>query len=350
MTKFNESKIEQLKELRDKDFSIAQIAKELGVSKSTVSYQMKKLGMNGDKSVCKLNKRTEGELKRLRAEGFGAKLIAREMNVAVSTVKRWLETLGMPGQLDTYQKTQKEITCQQCGKACVMESKAAKFCSDICRHRYNKANRGHERKCEVCNETFFDYREMKYCSVNCKQSKIKERKQERERERKQILSVEKAKRERTKALKRLAKTLNKVNNSRRTCECCGKEYFKGKESNANKFCGEECKERIQKEKAKQYRKVNKRPNKDRRWTKNGKADYSICLSKLFERDNGKCHICGGQTDYDDFIRDANEHFIAGNNYPSIDHVIAIANGGLHQWDNVKLAHRICNSIKHTKEI
>lgn len=38
-------------------------------------------------------------------------------------------------------------------------------------------------------------------------------------------------------------------------------------------------------------------------------------------------------------------FIAGNMYPSIDHVRPLSRGGLHEWGNVKLAHRICNSIK-----
>jgi len=32
-------------------------------------------------------------------------------------------------------------------------------------------------------------------------------------------------------------------------------------------------------------------------------------------------------------------------YPSIEHVIPIAKGGKHTWDNVKLAHRKCNMEK-----
>ena len=38
-------------------------------------------------------------------------------------------------------------------------------------------------------------------------------------------------------------------------------------------------------------------------------------------------------------------FIAGKNYPSIDHVNALANGGTHTWDNVRLAHCECNRRK-----
>ena len=41
----------------------------------------------------------------------------------------------------------------------------------------------------------------------------------------------------------------------------------------------------------------------------------------------------------------NNRFICGNNYPTIDHVIPLAKGGMHSWDNVRLAHHNCNSIK-----
>ena len=42
------------------------------------------------------------------------------------------------------------------------------------------------------------------------------------------------------------------------------------------------------------------------------------------------------------------YFIAGNSYPSIDHIIPVSRGGTHTWDNVQLAHRYCNSIKSNK--
>ena len=70
----------------------------------------------------------------------------------------------------------------------------------------------------------------------------------------------------------------------------------------------------------------------------------ITIQKLFQRDNGICHICGGLCDWNDKeVR--NDTIVCGNQYPSIDHVLPLAKGGLHSWDNVKLAHRICNSLK-----
>lgn len=43
--------------------------------------------------------------------------------------------------------------------------------------------------------------------------------------------------------------------------------------------------------------------------------------------------------------DNDNNFIVGYDYPSIDHVIPISKGGTHTWDNVRLAHHHCNSIK-----
>ena len=73
-------------------------------------------------------------------------------------------------------------------------------------------------------------------------------------------------------------------------------------------------------------------------------DVDITNKKLYERDNGICYLCGGKCDWNDFeIR--NGYFITGHMYPSIDHVIPLSKGGLHSWDNVKLSHKICNSVK-----
>lgn len=75
------------------------------------------------------------------------------------------------------------------------------------------------------------------------------------------------------------------------------------------------------------------------------VDSDILLSDLYRRDKGRCHICGGACDWNDYEQRIDGTFVAGNNYPSVDHVIPLAKGGKHEWENVRLAHRICNSIK-----
>lgn len=42
--------------------------------------------------------------------------------------------------------------------------------------------------------------------------------------------------------------------------------------------------------------------------------------------------------------------VVGKTYPSIDHVFPLSKGGLHSWDNVKLAHHYCNTIKSDKVV
>ena len=72
------------------------------------------------------------------------------------------------------------------------------------------------------------------------------------------------------------------------------------------------------------------------------------LDKLYKRDKGICYICGKECDYNDYkILDNN--FIVGNNYPSIDHYIPLYDGGTDDWNNLKLAHFICNTRKSNKK-
>ena len=71
----------------------------------------------------------------------------------------------------------------------------------------------------------------------------------------------------------------------------------------------------------------------------------ITLMKVYEKDHGICQICGKPCDVDD----AKWGYI-GPNYPTIDHIIALANGGSHTWGNVQLAHHLCNSLKRDLEV
>lgn len=69
-------------------------------------------------------------------------------------------------------------------------------------------------------------------------------------------------------------------------------------------------------------------------------DSKVTLARLIKRQKGICQICGKPVDKTD-----REGWKIGNNYPTLDHIIPIAMGGSHTWDNVQLAHMICNSIK-----
>lgn len=78
------------------------------------------------------------------------------------------------------------------------------------------------------------------------------------------------------------------------------------------------------------------------------VDKDITLEGLFRRDNGICAICGKRCNYEDYTVRANA-FIAGDWYPSIDHIKPISKGGVHSWSNIQLAHRRCNTMKSDEE-
>lgn len=116
------------------------------------------------------------------------------------------------------------------------------------------------------------------------------------------------------------------------CPVCGKI------TDRPKYCSDECRVR-----------ANSLINNTRRRIKVQRAmiDNDITLHDLFVRDGGRCHICGGTCDWEDHGY-KNNHFVAGKNYPSIDHVVPLIKGGEHSWGNVKLAHFGCNSAKGAK--
>ena len=84
--------------------------------------------------------------------------------------------------------------------------------------------------------------------------------------------------------------------------------------------------------------------KDRR-LKGVEKGNSITLRKVYEKAAGVCYLCGGMCDWDDIETREDGTMVAGDRYPSIDHVYPISLGGTHTWDNVRLAHRWCNSVK-----
>lgn len=76
-------------------------------------------------------------------------------------------------------------------------------------------------------------------------------------------------------------------------------------------------------------------------------DKGITKEKVAERDRNICQICGRPVDWNDY-KYVRGHFVAGDNYPSIDHIIPKTRGGLHEWSNVQLTHYRCNVRKSNK--
>ena len=116
------------------------------------------------------------------------------------------------------------------------------------------------------------------------------------------------------------------------CSVCGSLFIK--RSNTQHRCPE-----CQKQAQNKYYSMKKRNRKYLAWTS---ESAEITIAALYKRDHGICWICGQPVDIE---ADSND-----NNYPSIDHVVPISKGGKDTWDNVRLAHRICNSKRGNREL
>lgn len=108
----------------------------------------------------------------------------------------------------------------------------------------------------------------------------------------------------------------------RKCDLCGADY---------------CPEAVGQKRCRSCAKYLKDNHGDLRLWRNGRPDMSITLWKVYQRDKGYCRGCGRHLE---FVEDYNSDV-----YPSIDHIVPLAKGGLHRWDNVQLMCRACNSIK-----
>ena len=157
------------------------------------------------------------------------------------------------------------------------------------------------------------------CSV-CAEAERNARRKAKEEERQAKRELARRKKE-----ERQAEKLSR----RHPCVMCGT-------ITTNKYC---CSNRCSQRRNNQIKEVRRRAK-----LLNALVDLDITLEAVYERDKGVCHICGGLCDWQDKeTRDGT--VVCGNKYPSIDHVIPLAKGGKHEWSNVRLAHRLCNSVK-----
>ncbi len=106
----------------------------------------------------------------------------------------------------------------------------------------------------------------------------------------------------------------------KTCPVCG-DIFIGRKT----YCSDRC-------------------MTQNKWHMKDGYRYLFPLEEVYERDNGICYLCGEQCDWNDY-EERDGVIVYGNKYPSRDHVIPKSKGGTNTWDNIRLAHRLCNSKK-----
>lgn len=131
-----------------------------------------------------------------------------------------------------------------------------------------------------------------------------------------------------------------VQSELRSCNSCGALFVPRVRTQL--YCSETCERRESRR-----RNGHKKRDYDRKRTlKAQRIDY-IPLQRLYERDKGICYLCGGKCDFN-AVKEINGIPYALGDYPSRDHVKPLSKGGLHSWDNVRLAHIRCNSSKGAK--
>ena len=227
-------------------------------------------------------------------------------------------------------KIEQSLTDEQIAQKLIDNGTALKYAGEYKRGQYVLLH------CDECGCTMRYAASALFRHVNCKQCKEiakQARKQEIEARReadREAKAEAAAERKRIQEQERAAKIREVL------CSVCGTLFTTSNPLRAT--CSAECSRKRQN--TLHSRKHDKRIPKDKRIDR-------IDLHDLFKRDDGVCHICGKQCNWNDYtVTDTT--IIAGNWYPSVDHIVPVSLGGSDSWDNVKLAHRICNSIRGNK--
>ena len=259
--------------------------------------------------------------------------------------------------MGNYTKRSYTIVCEYCGKQATAKKRGTRFCSKKCRDIALRLKKGiscnpntepFHRVCAVCGKPFDSFREaQKTCSTDCAQKyHSKNRFVPTQRDPRMCdvcgaIFIPKSNRQISCSRECFLKKYNETRNARRAatrpepiekvCPICGGTFFSDP-WREKKYCSERC------AKAKQRKRHDKRIPRDRR-------KDNIKLKDLFKRDGGKCYICGGDCDWNDWRTNKAGNKYPGDSYPTIDHILPVSRGGYDAWDNVRLACWKCNMEK-----
>jgi predicted nucleic acid-binding Zn ribbon protein len=123
----------------------------------------------------------------------------------------------------------------------------------------------------------------------------------------------------------------------RQCVVCGSVFHKAYGQSASRsWCSDTCRED-------QIRQSKRASRGRRRARKRGALSESINPTRVFERDDWRCHLCGRKTPK--ALRGTYD-----GRAPELDHLIPLGAGGSHTWANVACSCRACNGAKGARPI
>ena len=137
-----------------------------------------------------------------------------------------------------------------------------------------------------------------------------------------------------KAIKALGKSTYKPAKIRVACKKCGKSFAATNGGGLHQGTCDAC--------LIEAKKVSRRISKALRRARTRGAQYEqIDPIKVFERDGWRCHMCGTKLKRKDrgTFKDM---------APELDHIITLAEGGTHTWENVACSCRKCNGAKGSR--
>lgn len=171
--------------------------------------------------------------------------------------------------------------------------------------------------------------------------------------------VKKGERAKQKAEVKAAKQAE-LNEKKYICSICGKKFSAADYMKSTgvtqfhrdtKYCSEECRRKAYNRHIAECKK--QKGYNDQNFTHRARyygVDYVTGWDwkRVAKRDGLRCGICGGMCNPDDYkliTVNGQQQKIVGPDYPTLDHIIAMADGGTHTPDNFQIAHHICNSKK-----
>lgn len=324
-------------DLYESDLTTKEIAFLLGKYPAQINEVWRDAGL--PKRLTKLQK----TIKSLREEGKCSIEIEEEVGISSKSLSVIIRRIGMTFTEEEKRKA-KRLTGNQFTKRTEEEKKdyVESFLGNGFSYvsGYKDCESMVTIKCEKCG-TVFDRsmvairHNQKTTCPECARIRREKERREKEAERNRLAKEREAKRKERQEQKEQER-LSRIRVV--TCAECGTPFITTDKTRV--CCSTKC--------SRKHANRLATARKDKRISKEKRIDSDINTKTLYERDNGICWICGEKCDFDDYeIRDG--VFISGDNYPSVDHVIEICNGGEHSWDNVRLAHRHCNSERYWKK-
>ena len=296
------------------------VRQELGHSPSTIWKVIKKAGLCKGRGKNQKYKITDEQILEDISQGLTRQEIANKRNIHVGNLDRRMKKLGVHAR---YADRQNEIAADtwhyhQSSEQFVVKNLGDSF--DFI--AYKRSN--YKIRCKLCGDVIVRNKSsIRRQTVICKNCKQKEK-------------------ERIKSVRSFC-----ISQSHK-CSCCNKEFYSPYSTSI--YSSETCKR-----KAKRMRYKTKYPERvkerKRKYNDHGHHihrakqygcdyEYGITLKKVIQKDDNICQICHKPCNLDD-----KSYGEIGKLYPSIDHIIPLSKGGSHTWNNVQLAHMICNSYK-----